>query len=799
MDFNNVIHLTNPLNFSKELEQQFQADYYHKSINITRIALTLGFILVALFGFLDQWATPLSLQQIWFIRFLIICPALGLILLLTWLPFFSRVMQPLLSLVALVTGLGIAAMTAVVQPTEPGYASYYVGLILVIMWVYTFLRLRFWYALGVGLTIVAGYEISALGYQDLLASPMGLFTLINNNFFFVTANIVGAFASYHLELYTRRDFAQRRTIELEKAKSESLLQKEAEAALRASEERFRTLVEISTEGVMIGDPEGRIRYVSPAYERISGYSAVELIGRNGFELVHPADRARLMAAHAGFSHNPSHSSALEYRLVCRDGTIRIVYGAGAVLPNGDVVAYIRDITARKQAEEALRQLNEELEQRVAARTAELEAALAERIQIEQALRESEERFRAIVEASPVPLIITRLADGTILYANEPLGELVGLSAESLIGRQSPDFYYNPAERQRVLAEIGRRGYFHEYEFHGKKADGRPFWAAMTIRRVMFGGEPTLVAGLQEISELKRVQAELQQAKAWAEERSQAAEAANRAKSTFLANMSHELRTPLTAIIGYAELLQEDATELGYTELNPKLTRIHTSGTHLLSLINDILDFSKIEAGKIELYLETFDLAGLINDLVLTSQPLVEKNGNTLRVLGCPQELGAIHADLTRVRQVLLNLLSNAAKFTEKGTITLSVERISTNGRGAGGQGCKGDSFSPAPPALRRTRRGVHPRSAAILFRVSDTGIGMTPEQVERLFEPFHQADNSTTRKYGGTGLGLAISRRFCQMMGGDITVESEGPGQGSTFTVHLPALVNEQPAERLIN
>lgn len=786
MDINNLIHLTHRLSFPGELEQQFQADYYHKSIGITRIALILGFILVALFGFLDQWATPLSLQQVWFVRFLVICPALGLILLLTWSPFFSQMMQPLLSLVALITGLGIAAMTAIVQPTEPGYASYYVGLILVIMWVYTFLRLRFWYALATGLTIVAGYEISALGYQHLLASPMGLFTLVNNNFFFVTANIVGAFACYHLELYTRRDFAQRRTIELEKAKSESLLQKEAEAALRASEERFRTLVEISTEGVVLLNPEGQIRYVSPAYERISGYPAAELLGRNGFELVHPDDRSRLMTTHPGFSHNPSHTSALEYRLVGRDGATRIVYGAGAILPNGDVVAYIRDITARKQAEEALRQLNQELEQRVAARTAELEEALAERIHIEQALRESEERFRAIVEASPVPLIITRLTDGTILYANEPLGELVGLSAESLIGRQSPDFYYDPAERQRVLAEIGRRGYFHEYEFHGKKADGTPFWAAMTIRKVMFGGERTLVAGLQEITELKRIQVELQQAKAWAE-------AANRAKSTFLANMSHELRTPLTAIIGYAELLQEDVIELGDTELTSKLTRIHTSGKHLLSLINDILDFSKIEAGKMQFYLETFDLAALINDLVLTSQSIVEKNGNTLQVLGCPKELGSMHADLTRVRQVLLNLLSNAAKFTEKGTITLTVERMKDEGGTRSVKNENGNlSFSlhPSSPA---------PGRGFILFKVSDTGIGMTADQVAGLFEPFHQADNSTTRKYGGTGLGLVISRRFCQMMGGDISVESDGPGQGSTFTVRLPALVSEQLAERIIN
>ncbi len=247
-----------------------------------------------------------------------------------------------------------------------------------------------------------------------------------------------------------------------------------------------------------------------------------------------------------------------------------------------------------------------------------------------------------------------------------------------------------------------------------------------------------------------------------------AEEASEAKSVFLANMSHELRTPLNAIIGYSEMLQEEAQDLGQAAFVPDLEKIHDAGRHLLGLINQVLDLSKIEAGKMELFVETFDIVSTVREVVATIDPLVQKNANTLEVRYAA-DVGTMRADLTKVRQALFNLLSNACKFTERGTITLGVAREQVNG------------------------------GTWVSFRVSDTGIGMSPEQLGKLFQAFAQADVSTTRKYGGTGLGLAISRQFCQMMGGDITVESV-LGQGSTFTIRLPAEVVDwrtAPAPRL--
>jgi signal transduction histidine kinase/DNA-binding response OmpR family regulator len=337
-----------------------------------------------------------------------------------------------------------------------------------------------------------------------------------------------------------------------------------------------------------------------------------------------------------------------------------------------------------------------------------------------------EQFRAIY-----PGLADIIKQGTTF--GEVLDAVISRALVDL-GGQSPQEWI--AERK---ARREHSGGFAEYRYGGR-------YVRISERRIQGGGT---VAVYSDITELRQHNIELEKAR-------ELSEVANRTKSQFLANMSHELRTPLNAIIGYSEILQEDAAESGQDRIITDLKKIESAGRHLLGLINDILDLSKVEAGKMEVYIEEVEISSLLGEVGAIIKPLVAKNGNTLE-MRVASDIGSLRTDRTKLKQCLLNVLSNGSKFTQDGKLTLAVERTDR---------------------------------AMIQMTISDTGIGMSEEQLGRLFQTFSQADASTTKKFGGTGLGLAITRHFCRLLGGDISVASR-VGEGSTFTIIIPDQVVE--------
>ena len=475
----------------------------------------------------------------------------------------------------------------------------------------------------------------------------------------------------------------------------------------------------------------------------------------------------------------------------REGAARI--GAGDLahrigVRTGDELQALGEEFNRAAAQ--LEESHRDLERKVTARTEELSRSVAEL----QALGEVGQAVNSTLDLQTVlSTIVTHAvrlshAEAGTIYVYDPSAELFvpqanyGLSdalvaalrdsrirlGDTVVGRCA-------AERRPVqIADLEHDPQYRLYELlrgSGFRAlIGIPLLredhvlGALVIRRREAGEFPEAAVRLLETFASQSVLA-IQNARLFQEiqEKSRELEAASQHKSQFLANMSHELRTPMNAIIGVSEMMLEDARDLGIADQVEPLERILRAARHLLTLINEILDLSKIEAGKMELEIESFTIAPLVRDVAATVESTAVKNGNRMEVI-CGEDLGTMRADQIRIRQALLNLASNAVKFTEQGRVTISAVRQNAEGR------------------------------ESILFRVADTGIGMTPEEMSRLFQDFTQADSSTTRKYGGTGLGLAISRRFCRMMGGDITVEST-PGRGSTFTIRLPAIVEDAMAD----
>ncbi len=509
---------------------------------------------------------------------------------------------------------------------------------------------------------------------------------------------------------------------------------------------FEHTITSTTECISITDLNDRIVYVNDAFLKTYGYTETELVGKDMSLFRSPDNNPEVLKAiRPAAQVGDWHGELLNRR---KDGTDFPIYlSASAVRDErGGLVAMVgiaTDITERKQAENKL--------------------------------RSSEAQFRSIWEYSSDGM---RLTDnhGIIVNVNLSFCKMMGVEREEIIGKPM-SVVYDPSIRDNVMKGMAERLSAGNIEAHMERdqllRNGRTITVEVSNSVIAReNGESAVISIFRDITERKKAERKIKEQITVIEHQNielgkarDLAMEANKTKSAFLASMSHELRTPLNAIIGYSEMIIEEMGDVGEARYNDDLAKIQIAGKNLLGLINDVLDISKIESGKMELYLEEFDLKALINEVVATVQPLLEKNKNAI-VLHLPDVLPTVHLDLTKIRQILFNLISNASKFTDHGTITLDADA------------------QPSPDPLL----------AKIILKVSDTGIGLTEEQISKLFKEFSQADSSTTRKYGGTGLGLAITKRFCDMMHGSVEIAS-APNKGTTFTVILPQNI-EDPKEK---
>jgi len=500
------------------------------------------------------------------------------------------------------------------------------------------------------------------------------------------------------------------------------LRKKAAEELRASQTRLQNILDTSSEWIWEIDLRGRHTYSNQAIVALLGYHPEEFIGKSYFEFLHEDDRQEVQAALPGLISSKRGWQGWVLRWRHKDGSYR--YLESNARPVFDTAQELvgfsgadRDITERKYAEVQL--------------------------------RESEERFRTIAEMLPVVVFELDL-EGNLRFANRKAFDLFGFSADDFARGLNALEMVAPEEkelarerlRQRLSGEI-----VGEVEYTARRKDGSTFPVTLNAIPLMKGARPVGFLGIMtDITERKRHEAALLDAKRLAEQ-------ANRAKSEFLANMSHEIRTPMIGIVGYGELLA--STELN-AEQREYLATICASGDSLMSLIDDILDLSKIEAGKLDVNLQDFSLRRCIDELVATQQPQLTSKGLSCRV-DIPAELPEVLVgDPLRIKQVLLNLLGNAIKFTERGSVGLSV-------------------------AVAQR----HDSEVLLDITVEDTGVGIPAESLGRIFEPFTQADGTTSRRFGGSGLGLSICQRLTDLMGGRLSVSSQ-EGAGSCFSLRLP-------------
>jgi len=491
-------------------------------------------------------------------------------------------------------------------------------------------------------------------------------------------------------------------------------------------------------------PDWPMEFVSEGSRELTGYHPAQLTGQGGRpfgELIHPDDREHVWReVQAALAQG--RSFRITYRIIAGSGEEKWVWeqGRGVHAPTGALLAlegFIVDVTDTKRLEEAVRAANE--------------------------------YNRSLIEASLDPLFIIN-RDGNITDINAAAQAATGRPRAELLGTAFARLASDAAQARRAYEQAFERGAAWDFPLELRHADGglTPVLCNASVYRDFAGNVVGVCLAARDITERRRAECEWERANA-------AAAAANRAKSEFLANMSHEIRTPMSAILGYIELVAdgcEKRCDFGRSPLGQYVDTINRNARYLLQLLNDILDLSRIEAGKMQLEIVPCALLELLADVETLMQVRATAKNLTLRFTGDGLLPEVIATDPTRLRQILVNLVGNAIKFTERGSVTVVARLVE------------------APPDGSTTTAGAPPAQGCaagprLHLAVQDTGIGIGPEQLERLFEPFSQADSSINRKYGGSGLGLSISRRLTEMLGGELTVESQ-PGVGSTFHVTIP-------------
>jgi PAS domain S-box-containing protein len=735
----------------RTLEAAYQEKLYPSSRAKSRLGIVLAIILFSAFGLTDPMVSPDNVARAWFIRFAVALPTFFVMLSLTFTSFIKKRFQ----LVVFLFGLSMFGYTTLLFVDGDSVIYLYpAAYLLLFLWAYVASGLTIANGTLISLTGVAIYSVIALFFNPVPTAFYWYYMLV-----FASAITIGFVAAYFMEMYSRQNFLTNREIE------------ERSAELR----KLSRATEQSPAVVMITDRNGVIEYLNSKFTEVTGYAVEDCIGKKPSQL---KSGEQDQAFYEDLWDTILSGKEWHGEICNRKKSGDLYWESASISPirstNDEITHFVavkEDITDKKVAEEAFARKSMEAQllyqaTEIAAETESFEEALQNIL--DQLCLEIGwpigHVYRPSVEDPEVlePTDIWHLEDpdafGAFREATERSSFSVG---EGLPGRVmstgKPAWIRNVQEdanfpRAQFATDIGVSSAFAvPVQIGVETVAVLEFFSTAEISpdndllRIM----RNVGAQTGRLLERRRIQQELEIAR-------EAADAANKAKSAFLANMSHELRTPMNAILGYSEMLIEEAEDLEPKDFAPDLKKINQAGTHLLALINDILDLSKIEAGKTEIFTEHFDIDDLIDQATSTAQPLMEKNGNRLEIVR-GERLGEVHQDLTKLRQSLLNLLSNAAKFTHEGTITVTVHKER-----------KDDEDW-------------------LTIAVSDSGIGIAADKLDRIFEEFGQADESTTRDYGGTGLGLPISRRFCQMLGGDITLKSVA-GDGSTFTINVPAV-----------